>query len=255
MKGTANNLLFAGLFSVLIAGGGLAVADVPGFGNNGDSQITSIGASSSRSDDIYVEVNRSYECTVLSNNTSDTLTLLFVDGSGNALDATANKIRSIGNVTPQILSESGAANNRLSIQPVLPYTSTTRLRTTNISGSTISTERVCLETTLYGGYNTNANPYNFLELTNITNASVTAKVRGYNFDGTATVNSTVTIGPNSRFDVDIHSAAGQNKYGILIVTHDGPYGALIGYVSQYTGTPESLIQTGSIKLKPRQTAY
>lgn len=112
-----------------------------------------------------------------------------------------------------------------------------------------------METSLYGGYNTNASPYNFLELSNTTNATVSGRVRGYNYDGTATVDATFSIEANRRYDIDVHSAAGPNKYGLLVVTHDGPYGALQGAVSQYISSNSQLILQATVPLKPREQTF
>ncbi len=227
-------------------------AEVPGFGNSRASGLSTLTASSSIIvNNIIMEQDRSYECTVLTDTDSDAVTLDFINGSAVSLDRTVNKIRDIGDLTPPVFTGAGAADNRLTIQPAVPVSTVTRLKITNTTASTITYEQVCTETTLYGGYNTNANPFNFLELTNTTSGTITARVRGFNFDGTATVNTSVSIAPGTRFDIDIHTAAGANKYGSLIVTHDGPFGALLGYVSQYSGSPSSLVLTGSIPLRSR----
>lgn len=117
------------------------------------------------------------------------------------------------------------------------------------SGPSVEIVSNCVETSLYGGYNTNANPYNFLEISNTTDSTISGKIYAVNFDGSVVINNQAfSVGAGLRFDVDLHTPAGANKYGTLRVTHDGPFGALQAGVSQYTSTLE---QRAHIPLKVR----
>jgi hypothetical protein len=110
----------------------------------------------------------------------------------------------------------------------------------------------CVETTIYGGYNTNANPFNFLEVLNITNSEITFYVTAINWDGTKVVDAReYQVGANNRVDVDLHTAAGAARFGLVYVAHNGPYGALKGSVSQYRGGVGSLELATSTPLTPR----
>jgi len=131
---------------------------------------------------------------------------------------------------------------------------------TEIVGITVGTlapsptnvEMQCNDTSLFGGYNTNANPFNFLEISNLTNESISGKIYATNFDGTVVLNGTdFTVDAGRRTDVDLHTAAGANKYGLLKIIHDGPLGALQGNVSFYSGTPAALTLRGSVPVKAR----
>lgn len=230
---------------------------VPGLGHTTNEGRAVIGAGSTSTQSVFLDANRSYECTILSESETDTLNLNLRASDGSPLDGTANAFELIGDVTPVVSSgTSGAANkdNRFTVTPAArgEYL----LDTTNTSFTTsLQSKTNCMETTLYGGYNTNANPYNFLELTNITSFPITGRVRGFNFDGTATVNSTFNIPANTRFDINIHQAAGENKYGALIVTHNAPFGGLKGAVSQYSGPTSALELRATVPLKPRDQTF
>jgi hypothetical protein len=111
----------------------------------------------------------------------------------------------------------------------------------------------CNETSLYGGFNTNINNFNFLELTNTSNTDIIAKIKAVTSDGTLALNNfTVTVPAGLRFDIDLHTPVGQGKYGNIVVTHDGAVGALTGYVSQYLGTGESFALSTSLPLATRE---
>ena len=121
-----------------------------------------------------------------------------------------------------------------------------------LTPSPTNVEAQCNETSLFGGYNTNANPFNFLELSNLTNVTITGKIYATNFDGTVVVNGTAfSVAAGRRTDVDLHTAAGANKYGLLKIIHDGPLGGIQANVSFYSGTPADLTLRATIPAKPR----
>ena len=233
----------------VIAGGGAAA---PG-------GTTSIPASGVIVPYAQLEANKSYACTALAQSPTDVIRIdtNVIDSAG-VIDNTANGVAFRGDVAPQVTgnvnSPATIADDRVVITPVAANYYGFYVYNTSSSGAA-NVRFECMETTLYGGYNTNANPFNFLELTNTTNATIAGRVRGFNYDGTATVDTTFSIAANNRYDVDVHSAAGANKYGILIVTHNGPYGALNGAVSQYSGSVGSLTLRATVPLKPRDQTF
>jgi hypothetical protein len=122
----------------------------------------------------------------------------------------------------------------------------------NLAPSPTNLDTQCNETSLFGGYNTNANPFNFLEISNTTNSTITGKIYATNFDGTVVVNGTAfSVAAGRRTDVDLHTPAGANKYGLLKIIHDGPLGALQANVSFYSGTPADLTLRGTVPVIPR----
>ncbi len=121
-----------------------------------------------------------------------------------------------------------------------------------LSTSPTPLDAQCNETSLFGGYNTNANPFNFLEISNLTNESITGKIFATNFDGTVVINgNSFTVPAGLRIDVDVHTAAGANKFGILKIIHDGPLGGIQANTSFYSGTPAALTLRGTVPAQPR----
>ncbi len=96
----------------------------------------------------------------------------------------------------------------------------------------------CIETTLFGGYNTNVTDFNFLEITNVGNGAdpngVNAWVTVVDLNGSILVEGQqYAIAPGTRKDIDIHSIVGPGKYGTIAITHDGAPGTLKAAVTQY----------------------
>ncbi len=90
-----------------------------------------------------------------------------------------------------------------------------------------------------------------MELTNIGNADVVAKVTAVTFDGTVALdNFSVTIPAGQRKDVSIHDTAGSDVFGVVRVTHDAPFGTLLGVVSQYSGDVTDFKLGGTSTLVP-----
>lgn len=112
----------------------------------------------------------------------------------------------------------------------------------------------CKNTTLVGNFNTvtEANPVNFLELTNSSTASLNALVVVRSFAGFELDRRTVEIPALSRRDVGIHDIAGAgNTFGSVQVAHDGALGALSTNVSKYKfdGVSLDITATEQLKLK------
>lgn len=204
-----------------------------------------------------LEPNRSYACTILGDRKTVDLDITGLT------DPSLNQVllKPIGDVTPAVTGDSGDTNNnRISIIPSGTGTQVAGGYTLEVANNTASSgtsvsakARVdCVETTLYGGYNTNVNDFNFLEITNTTNSTISGSITATNSDGTVVINKQpFSVQSNRRADVDIHTPAGANKFGLIQIVHNGPYGALQAYVSQYDGNISNFVLTASIPLRPR----
>lgn len=199
---------------------------------------------------IDLEAGKSYSCEAIPANPAtafdfDTTVAGTTGGTPPSITA-----RESGTLSPQVTGESGdSADNRLSF--LVTTADRYQLTVATAAGGGEDVRPRCLETTLYGGYNTNVNDFNFLELSNITNASITGTITATNFDGTVVINGQAfTVPAGRRVDVDIHSAAGADKFGIIKVIHDGPFGSLQGNVSQYSGSVSNFSLSASIPLRP-----
>ena len=203
---------------------------------------------------VNLEPGKSYSCTLLADELFADLDFQSISDPsfGNTNNAT------IGLITPA-LSEPA---DRVSIFPTGLGTQVAGDYTIGIDNQTVALiggapqtakGRVdCQETTLYGGYNTNVNDFNFLEVLNITNTTITAAITATNSDGTVVINQQqFVVAPNTRADIDLHTPAGPNKFGLVKLIHNGPYGALQASVSQYDGTISNFVLTSSLPLKPR----
>jgi hypothetical protein len=105
-------------------------------------------------------------------------------------------------------------------------------------GSEVSAK--CQQTTLVGGYNTNINELNFLEITNTeSNSSINVWLVGTNSVGVGTFTRNYSINSGGRFDVDIHSIVGSAVYGTLFLSHDGPPGSIRAHLAEYKITSAS----------------
>jgi hypothetical protein len=198
----------------------------------------------------WMEARRSYECTLVGGITNGGLSFTNSGGpSGSSVTPTA-----CGLITPRIAvpttDSDGAANNRLCLIADVSGRYTFTAETVHSSKENVRFE--CIETTIYGGYNTNANDFNFLEIINTTSTTLNYTIYAVNWDGTVVLDNVPgTVAANQRVDIDIHSSAGANMFGMIQVSHDGPYGALQAAVSQYTGPVSTLTLRASIPLKPR----
>ncbi len=122
------------------------------------------------------------------------------------------------------------------------------------SGSSALSILECFNTTLFGSFNTvtAANPVNFLELTNISTASIDARIVLKGFSGTELARTTQTIAAGQRVDIAVHSLDGaSNTFGSITVAHDGPLGGLTGNVSKYKFDGTTLDITATEPLRAR----
>ncbi len=196
--------------------------------------------------------NRSYYCEGIpvSNNTNFDMSTGIdqLDAGGNVV-STLNG-REIGTIPPPVTGDVGdSGDNRLSLIPTV----TARYRFT-VSSAALGGELVkfrCFATTLFSGYNTVANDFNYLELTNIGNATCNALVSLVDNSGTPIVtNEALSVAAQRRADYDVHSKVGAAKFGFVRITHDCPLGTLQGLVSQYdlASTGGSFSLTASLPL-------
>ena len=121
----------------------------------------------------------------------------------------------------------------------------------------------CDETTLFGGFNTSASGFNFLEVTNTLRdqlANVDSTIR-FRIRVTSAITGFVLldlpfdVAAEQRRDVDIGGAVGANQFGAIVLTHDGPPGSIRAVLSQYrnaaTDGSLQLVQTAREEYKTR----
>jgi len=149
----------------------------------------------------YLEANRSYACTVYdempSNNNYRFIAVK--NSAGASLPFISRAEVSPVNSAPSssLADATVVADSRISVTPQASGFYTFSIGTSFPDGSigynsrdpSNATEyRVsCVETSLFGGYNTTINAFNFLELTNSTNASITVTVTVVDHAGTTVV--------------------------------------------------------------------
>ncbi len=120
------------------------------------------------------------------------------------------------------------------------------------TGTPTEIEMQCVETSLYGSFNTSVNNFNFLEVTNTANSTINGFITATSFDGQTVIDARAfSVEANKRLDVDIHTPAGANNFGTIKVTHDGPFGSIMATTSYYKGTAEDFTLTGTVPARPR----
>jgi hypothetical protein len=96
----------------------------------------------------------------------------------------------------------------------------------------------CVETSLYGGFNTVVTDFNFIEISNTLgadvndNGDVNVVVKGFGISGSEVLTSSFTLAAGKRQDVDVHSSA-PSDFGPVVIYHDGPPGAIRAVNAQY----------------------
>ena len=103
-------------------------------------------------------------------------------------------------------------------------------------GGDYRAELSCRETTLFGGFNTSVNDFNFLEITNTSQDSIPVSAFFFDsLDGGALAGSYADITPpaNTRVDLNVHELVGPGVFGKVIVIHGGPPGSIRADMSQY----------------------
>lgn len=127
-----------------------------------------------------------------------------------------------------------------------------------VDGTTVANLRIkCDNTTLYGGFNTVAGEFNFLEITNI--AGGASEVRVVATDSTDLDKTLYDVRiplTSARTDVDLHSHVGAGKFGALKLLHNGPAGSVQAAVSEYkiiSTSPLNFQLIGRIPLEARSS--
>lgn len=200
---------------------------------------------------VNLDLNRSYACTITGSDSDSELGLDFnlVNPSGIVVPGKA-----IGAQTPPVTvgsSDSNQADNRISV-----FSTTGGVWKFAVSSAKAGGEEgafVCRETSLYGNWNTFLNPFNFLEVTNLSYDSIEIIVIIRSFDG-ATFTANATVAADRRMDLDVHSLVGPAGYGSIKLKHDGPVGALSAFISQYnTDSSGATVMRSSLKLTRRDS--
>ncbi|MCB0322265.1 MAG: hypothetical protein KDD69_01795 [Bdellovibrionales bacterium] len=92
---------------------------------------------------------------------------------------------------------------------------------------------------LIGFFNTVVNDFNFLELVNLSRNTIRGEWVAVDFDG-RDFSRPFTIEPQRRADFDLHSNVGGDRFGYVLVSHNGSPGEIVGNVSQYGNTNGSM---------------
>lgn len=183
---------------------------------------------------VYMEAGESYCCTARSKDSQSNLGL---SDTLRDTDGTMYTGEKRGAVSPRVtvngVTDTDAEGNRVCYVPSGSRTYRYTVSSAKMGGEDVQVS--CEKTTIKGSYNTNATPFNFLECTNRTNSTVTAKLYAENFDGERVIDGDdYTFTSGQRRDINIHQSAGQNKFGRVWLTHNSPRGGLNCNVSQYT---------------------
>lgn len=188
--------------------------------------------------------DRSYCCQALANNT-DARFESIEDNNHYGLIVPFN---AAGGITPPItgvlpvrgLNPAGFARACFTTPSISRSLHFLVIDNSSVNHATFETLRLsCVETTLFGGFNTTAAEFNFLEITNLTGEPLDVHILGYSetANSAKTVDQTISIEPIfgqiKRVDIDLHSLVGPGAFGPLQLTHNGPPGAIKAVVSQY----------------------
>ena len=136
-------------------------------------------------DDFMIDLvqGHSYSCEGFTSDPASTFEWIPENGGGGRLTT-----ESRGDVTPPITSQAGITSlARISFTAPSAGPFFVGVNANPFVGETLTVR--CVDTTLYGEYNTFVNPYNFLELTNNTNSTVTGTISANNYDGSIVINA------------------------------------------------------------------
>lgn len=226
--------LFAPLTSFAVAPDGIVIVDTPSGG----------GIVNGANFGMLGKANRSYLCAISVGGSDYTLSPSIQTPSGatitgtqptssseatayldKLLGADAADVNSINNLI-FFVAPSGAAESG-------KYTFTIGIN----SGSASSFSASCIETSVLCDFNTNLEQYNFLEITSKGKKAGVAKLRLVKADGSETAMSgTISLPAGLRRDFDIHSLAGANSYGTLIIQALGFAPTLDGFTDMKMST-------------------
>jgi hypothetical protein len=183
------------------------------------------------------EFRKSYCCSVFH---SVGLTATSITGSTGMVERT--------NATPPMASSTG----RFCLIQETHSTAGITLLGLSPASSNKDLDMKCAETTLYGGFNTSANDFNFLELTNITSIAVNVKIYVIDFAGNILIEGApYTLSSDQRRDIDLHTAAGTGNFGLVKILHDGPIGSIVANTSYYKGTAADFTLTDTVPARVR----
>jgi hypothetical protein len=107
-----------------------------------------------------------------------------------------------------------------------------------IEGNGVNSTVTVSETTLFGGFNTSVTNFNFVEVSNTlaTTDSFNDVVVRLTADGVIAgsrlVDTTFTLTPGQRVDVNIHDSA-PSDFGPVVISHNGPPGSIKATTAQY----------------------
>lgn len=226
--------LLTPLTSFAVAPDGVVIVDTPSGG----------GIVNGASFGMLGKANRSYLCAISVGGSDYTLSTSILTPSGATItgiqpnsssEATAYLDKLIGadaadlNSVNNLLffvAPSGAAESG-------KYTFTIGIN----SGTASSFSASCVETSILCDFNTNLDQYNFLEITSKGKKTGAAKLRLIKADGSeAEMSSTLSLPAGLRRDFDIHSLAGTNSYGTLIIQ-------AIGFAPLFDGFTDVKVST------------
>lgn len=207
----------------------------------------------------FLEVGRSYSCTISSNDPASELALSATVEKPYGVDG-ATKL--IGDLSPGVAVPSTDADqkdNRISIIPV-PLrlcrgglgcqdvgTSGLHQITATTKGGGEQVEFLCEDSTLFVGFNTSVSDYNWLELERQIEGGITILATFESSSGASRGTRSVDLisGGHRRFDLGVHDLVGRGVYGRIALRHNGPVGALRARLAQYTVQSGKVVPTVS----------
>ncbi|MCB0344292.1 MAG: hypothetical protein KDD66_04210 [Bdellovibrionales bacterium] len=144
----------------------------------------------------------------------------------------------------------GGGTARLSFVAVNPDRYRLSVATARTGGEDVAVR--CFETTLFGGFNTYLNQYNYLELVNYSDRPISGAFVLTDNDHKERARLPFSVPGGSRVDFDLHGRVGRDLYGLVKVIHNGPVRALGGSVAFYSKrAPEStdIVLRGRFRLR------
>lgn len=187
--------------------------------SSGDTVITAL------------EADRSYECTLRQRRITSSSEFATFSLEGTNPDGDSISYIPSGNITPVVASPVGVSSlrSRISILPAISGIYTLGI---NAPVASIATVR-CVETSLFGGFNTFYAGVPIVELSNTSDHILDSYITVSDFTGTVFVDKKqVTIRPGLRVDT-VFSSIPANTIGNVTVIHNGPAGSIVGWLAEY----------------------
>jgi len=190
---------------------------------------------------VYMEKDRSYQCSLSSKNRDGNTTVFYFDlaisdPNGILLVGVPN-----GLAYPAITNAIGAYaltddlknRTRVSMSPSVTGLHTIALKERDSSTASQNVSFNCRETTLYGSFNRFFAQSAIVELRNASASDLQIKITIIDAGGNILVDKqNNVVRANTRSDI-IFANLPAETYGQIIVNHTAPFGALSGYVSEY----------------------